>query len=145
MPTVQDILASKGSFIHTVGAGATVLQATQLMNEQRIGALVVTSEANVVGIFTERDVLRRVVAAQRDPSRMTVGEAMSRQVICCSPQTELDEASAIMKDRRIRHLPVCDSDGSLVGLVSIGDLNALYASHQEQTIHFLHEYIYGRV
>jgi CBS domain-containing protein len=145
MPTVQDILSSKGSYLHTIGASATVLQATQLMNEHRIGALVVMDGSTVAGIFTERDVLRRVVAAQRDPSRVTVGEVMTQQVICCAPDTELDEASAIMKARRIRHLPVCDSDGKLAGMVSIGDLNALHATHQEQTIHFLSDYIYGRV
>jgi CBS-domain-containing membrane protein len=57
----------------------------------------------------------------------------------------MDEASAVMQDKRIRHLPVCDGTGNLLGLVSIGDLNALHASRREQEIHFLNDYIYGRV
>jgi CBS domain-containing protein len=143
--TVRDILSIKGSTIHSIHAGASVLEATRKMNQHKIGAMVVTHDEQVVGIFTERDVLRRVVAEQRSPSSLTVGEVMTTEVICCKPDTELDEASAIMKDNRIRHLPVCDEDGRLIGLISIGDLNAAHASTQEQTLHFLNDYIYGRV
>ena len=146
MATVHDVLAAKGATLHTVDAHITVLMATQLMNEHKIGAVVVTDQGRVAGIFTERDVLARVVAEQRLPSETRVGEVMTREVICCQPDTDLDEVSAIMKDRRIRHLPVCcGNDGKLLGLVSIGDVNAHYASNQAQTIHFLSEYVYGRV
>ena len=69
---------------------------------------------------------------------------MSHEVICCRPDTSLDEVHTIFKNRRIRHLPVVDDAGSLVGLISIGDLNAYHAVAQEITIHYLHEYIYGR-
>jgi CBS domain-containing protein len=145
MATARDILASKGSFIHTISAGATGLQATQYMNEHKIGALVVMDEGRVVGMFTERDVLRRIVAPERSPRQTAVADVMTQDVICCEPDTDLEEASAIMTSRRIRHLPVCDTDGKLIGLVSIGDLNAFHSSTQEQTIHFLSDYIYGRV
>ena len=57
----------------------------------------------------------------------------------------LDDVAAIMKQKKIRHIPVCDSNGKLHGMISIGDLNAYHASNQEQQIHFLNEYIYGRV
>jgi CBS domain-containing protein len=145
MATVQDVLTAKGSPLHTVDAHITVLQATQLMNEHKIGAVVVTDEGRVVGMFTERDVLARIVAEQRNPADIQVGQVMTREVICCEPDMDLDEVSAIMKNRRIRHLPVCASGGRVLGLVSIGDVNAHYASNQAQTIHFLSEYVYGRV
>jgi CBS domain-containing protein len=145
MPTVLDILATKGDHVHTIAASATVLQATQVMNDQKIGALVVMDGSRVAGMFTERDVLRRVIAEERSPREVCVGDIMTRDVVCCSPDTDLEDASAIMRDRRIRHLPVCDDDGKLHGLISIGDLNAHHASHQEAHINFLSEYVYGRV
>jgi CBS domain-containing protein len=145
MATAHDVLVAKGSPLHTVDSGATVLQATQVMNEHKIGAVVVTENGRVSGIFTERDVLTRVIADQRNPAEMRVGEVMTRDVICCEPDTDLDEVSAIMKAKRIRHLPICGPGGSVMGVVSIGDVNAHYASNQAQTIHFLSDYIYGRV
>ena len=145
MATVHEVLSEKGACVHTVDARISVLECTQLMNEHKIGAVVVTEEGRVAGIFTERDVLARIVAPQRSPADTTVGEVMTREVICVEPDTDLDEVGAIMKSRRIRHLPVCGSGGQLLGLVSIGDINAHYASNQQQTIHFLSDYIYGRV
>jgi CBS domain-containing protein len=115
------------------------------MNQYQVGALVVMKEGQVVGMFTERDVLRRVTAEMRSPKDVFVAEVMTGEVICCPPETDVADASAIMRQRRIRHLPVRDGDGKLIGLVSIGDLNAFYASAQEQTIHYLTDYIYGRV
>lgn len=144
MPTVRDILAAKGSRIFSIGPESTVLAATMLMNQHKVGALVVMHQEQVVGMFTERDVLRRVVAEQRPAAEVSVAEVMTSDVICCEPDMDLDDASTIMQQRRIRHLPVCDEDGGLMGMVSIGDLNACHASHQQQTIHFLNDYIYGR-
>jgi len=144
MPTVRDILAAKGAQIFSIGPEATVLAATRHMNQHKVGALVVMHEGQVVGMFTERDVLRRVVAEQRPAAEVSVAEVMTADVICCEPDMDLDDASTIMQQRRIRHLPVCDEDGGLMGMVSIGDLNACHASHQQQTIHFLNDYIYGR-
>jgi CBS domain-containing protein len=145
MPTVQDVLDAKGSMVHSIDPSATVLEATQKMNQDKLGALMVMAEGQVAGIFTERDVLRRVVAEQRDPSTCTVGEVMTSDVICCKPQDDLDEISALMQQKRVRHVPVCDSAGRIRGLISIGDVNAYHASKQEAHINFLSEYIYGRV
>ena len=145
MPSVMDILADKGSDVYTILPSATVLEATHAMNDQKIGALVVKDrDGRVMGIFTERDVLRRVIAEEKSPRTVRVGEVMTRDVVCCPPETDIDEASRIMRDSRVRHLPVCDSDGAVLGLVSIGDLNAYHASSQEAQIHFLSEYVYGR-
>ena len=145
MPSVMDILADKGSDVYTISPLATVLEATHAMNDQKIGALVVKDgTGRVMGIFTERDVLRRVIAAEKSPNNVRVGEVMTRDVVCCPPETDIVDASGIMRDRKVRHLPVCDGDGTLLGLVSIGDLNAYHASSQEAQIHFLSEYVYGR-
>jgi CBS domain-containing protein len=143
MPTVGDILAMKGFFIHTVEASATVLEATRKMNQHKIGAVVVKDGERLAGIFTERDVLTRIVGSEQDPKVTYVAEVMTRDVICVPPTTDIDEASEIMRSRKIRHLPVCEED-RLMGVISIGDVNAHHATHQEQTIHFLNDYIYGR-
>jgi CBS domain-containing protein len=144
MPTVQDILNTKSNLVHCVEPGVTVLEAIHKMNQHKLGALIVKVDQQVVGIFTERDVLRRVVGELRDPRQVKVSEVMTQRVICCAPDMELDEVSSIMKQKRIRHLPVCGEDGTLLGMISIGDLNAFSVTHQEAQILFLNDYIYGR-
>jgi len=145
MASVQDLLAIKGTHVLSVGTQATVLDGAVLMNEHKIGALVVIDHGRVAGMFTERDVLRRVVGERRDPASTRVEEVMTRDVVCCVPETSIDEASTVMKERRIRHLPVCGPDNELIGMISIGDVNAFHAHSQERTIHHLNEYLYGRV
>jgi CBS domain-containing protein len=144
MGTVREILSRKGGQVWSVGREATVLDAALLMNEHRVGALVVLEDGRVAGMFTERDVLRRIVASQRDPSRTRVAEVMTEEVFCGTLETSIEEARGAMKNRRIRHLPLVDGDRRLLGLISIGDLNAHEATSQEQTIHLLQEYLYGR-
>jgi CBS domain-containing protein len=143
MPTVQTILDAKGPAVHSIEPHVTVLAATQRMNAQRIGALVVTDGGRVAGMFTERDVLR-VVGEQRDPAKLLVRDVMSTPVACCEPGMSIDDARGVMKNRRIRHLPVVNAAGKLLGMISIGDLNALEVNGQQTTIHLLHEYLYGR-
>jgi CBS domain-containing protein len=144
MPNAHDILGQKGFSIHTVSPTSTVLDAVVRMNQLRVGAVVVMNQGDFVGMFTERDVLRRVVGERRDPATTKVNEAMTTEVIFCSPSTDIDEISAIMKNRRIRHLPVRDKDGELLGLISIGDVNAIHASNQQAHLSYLNEYVYGR-
>ena len=144
MATVADILSMKGATIYSISPDATVLEATTKMNQQRIGALVVMHDGKVSGMFTERDVLRRVVGDGRDPASTKVAQVMTGKVVCCDPDSDLDEVATLMRNRRIRHVPVCNGSGKLMGMVSIGDLNAMHTSTQEATIHFLNEYIYGR-
>ncbi|MGB7157267.1 MAG: CBS domain-containing protein [Tepidisphaeraceae bacterium] len=144
MPTVLDVIMSKGDTIHSISPDANVLDAVHRMNQYKIGCLMVMQGDHVAGIFTERDVLRRVIGEGKNVAEVTVGDVMTTEVVCCGPNTDLDDVSAIMKTRRVRHVPVCDDDGKLHGVVSIGDVNAFHATNQEQTIHFLNEYIYGR-
>lgn len=145
MPTVRDVLRLKGSKVLTVSPGATVMEAVDKMNRNKVGALVVTDGGGrIAGIFTERDVLKRVVGADRPPRDIQVADVMTPDVVCCGADEDLDDVAATMKDRRFRHLPVCE-DGELTGVISIGDLNAQHASAQQAQISFLNEYIYGRV
>jgi CBS domain-containing protein len=142
MPIVQDILTHKGTNVASVDRTWTVIDAAQLMNARRIGSLVVLEGSEVVGIFTERDILVRVVAARRDPETTVVGDVMSVPVVCCTSETELQECKAAFTNRRIRHIPVVD-DGCLVGIVTSGDVLAREAYEREEAIESLTEYIGG--
>lgn len=146
MAKVYDLLAAKEGPVHTVAADASVLDATRLMNEHHIGSLVVTGDdrEHVVGMFTERDVLQRIVAAGVDPAITRVADVMTEKVVCCTADHDLNDVRAILRNRNIRHLPVVAPDGKLVGLVSIGDLNAHSIQTGQVTIQYLEEYIYGR-
>src|SRR5580693_4981950 len=144
MALVKDILVHKGPNVLSIHPEATALEAAVLMNEHKVGALLVLDNDRIAGMFTERDILRRVVAEQRSPTRSRVAELMTTEVICCRPETTIAEARGAMKNRRIRHLPVVDDEDRLLGLISIGDLNAYEAHELEVTIYVLEEYIHGR-
>ncbi len=144
MANVHDILAIKGLRVHTVGESVSALDAVQLMNAQKIGALVVTRGSKVAGMFTERDVLSRIVAEGRDPAKVAIKDVMTSKVVCCHEDTPVKEVASLMKSRRIRHLPVVDEHGSLCGMVSIGDINSFNLRDSEVTIQYMSEYIYGR-
>src|SRR5262249_35653614 len=119
---IAHIILDKGSAVHTLGADATLERAAQELSVRKVGALVVLDENGaLLGVLSERDIVREI--AQRGASclRDTVGAAMSRGVITAHPRETVDEGLARMTDRRIRHLPVVD-DNRLVGIVSIGDL-----------------------
>ena len=143
MPTAQDILARKGSLIYSIEPTATVLEATNRMNHHKIGALIVMNDGRMVGIFTERDVLRRVVGSRLDPANVPIFEVMTADLITCTPDTDMEELAELMRARRIRHIPVID-DGTLLGLVSIGDVNAHNSQRKDAELHYLSEYVYGR-
>jgi CBS domain-containing protein len=131
MTQIQDVLARKGFEVHTISPCDTVLTATQMMSDRRIGGMVVMDEGRIVGMFTERDVLRRVVAAGRDPQFTYVGEVMTRDVFHVPPTAGLDQVSSIMKAHRVRHVPVVSDEGDLLGIVSMRDMGSYSAdSHR---------------
>lgn len=143
MPTVSELLAKKEHALLSIGPTATVMDAATMMNEHRVGALLVVEAGHLEGIFTERDILRRVLGERRDPEQTTVGQVMTTEVACCRPDTPLDQARLLFRDKRVRHLPVIDHLGKALGVVSIGDANAWAMDHQQAEIHYLHEYLYG--
>ena len=142
MKYVRDVLNKKGPHVASVSAGQSVLSAAQLMNDRRIGSVVVTKGDSVVGIFTERDILTRIVAEKRDPVTTEVGDVMTSPCAVCSPEDELDQCQAIMTEKRIRHIPVV-SEGRLVGIISSGDVMASDRIELESTIRYLNDYIFG--
>jgi len=143
MAMVSDVLKRKGTQVFSIGPDASILDAALLMNEHRIGGLVVLHNTQVEGIITERDVLRRVVAQRKDPATVSVREVMTTDVFVCKQDATTDEARAIFNSQRIRHLPVVDDHGQLQGMISIGDINGWKLNGQEATIHYLKEYLYG--
>ena len=143
MATIREILANKGTGVFTVGPDTSVLDAAILMNDNKIGCLVVTVGDKVRGIFTERDILRRIVAQRRDPAKTRIEEVMTEEVVCCSRDTTIDDTREVFRSRRIRHLPVVDEQRRLSGLISIGDLNAHLSKRQEVEIQYLQYYING--
>jgi CBS domain-containing protein len=140
---VSALLGDKGRQVYTVAPTATVREAVRAMNEKGVGALLVIEEGCPVGIFTERDVLRRVVDEGRNPQSTRVAEVMTQDVLVVEPTTPVEKVMATMTERRIRHLPVVE-DGKLVGLVSIGDVTRWVSVNQEAHIQQMTDYITGR-
>jgi CBS domain-containing protein len=139
---ISVLLERKNSSVRSVAPTITVAEAVAEMNRHRIGSVVVLHEGRLAGIFTERDVLRRVVGAGIDPLRATVAEVMTADLVTVTPATTVDEAMEIFTEKRCRHLPVLDS-GRLVGLLSIGDVTRWSVdSHRAEAEH-LKNYIAG--
>lgn len=141
--SLDSVLSTKGGEIHHVVPETTVLCAVEKMNHERIGAVLVCVSGEMVGIFTERDVLCRVVGEGRDPALTKVVEVMTSEVVAVRSTTSIEEAMAVMSERRFRHLPVVD-DGKLMGLVSSGDLTRRVSRDQEGHILDLMNFITGK-
>jgi CBS domain-containing protein len=119
--SVSELLDEHHAVIHSVDPDISVTECVGQMNEQQIGAMLVMKEDRLLGIFTERDAITRVLGAGLEPSYTKVSAVMSNDPICITPSTTLDEAMAIVSNQRIRHLPVVQ-DGKVLGMVSSGDL-----------------------
>ena len=141
---LSQILKVKGIEIHQVTPTTTVKKAVRLMNTHGIGSLMVHDGEQYVGIFTERDVLSRVIDAGRDPETCHVGEAMTRHPVTVDDSTTLGQAMGLMKKYRFRHLPVTHGAGKeLCGILSIGDLISTLVEGREHEIDQLVNYISG--
>ena len=127
MSTVKHILAEKGPGTVTMNADETVLNAALMMGRLEVGALVVT-DVDGFGIFTERDLLRRVVAKQRDPATTILRDVMTTPVATCRPETSLLECLATLEGKNIRHLPVVNNEG-VCGLITNRDIAAFIKAH----------------
>ena len=143
MSTIRDVLDKKGTEVATIAPDASVLEAADLMNERRIGALCVVEGDALVGVFTERDILNRVVSAKLDPATTKVADVMTMPVTTCGPNGTTADCAAVMSHQRIRHLPVVEH-GKLVGMISTGDLLAVQVIEKQAHIQDLHQYLHGR-
>ena len=138
--TAGSILRTKGSHVWQVAPSATVYEAIAEMAERRVGALPVVSGAELVGIVTERDYARKVVLMGRSSPHTPVSEIMTAPPVTITPEFTVKQCLAIMSVRRFRHLPVLE-EGSLCGIISIGDLVAAIIANQAFTIEQLESYI----
>ena len=119
---VSDLLATKGGDVATISEGRSVTDALSMLKQRGIGALVVTGAVPpLVGIFSERDVVRAIAQRGADALHETVADLMSSDVTVCDERTTVTELMGLMTDRRVRHVPVVH-EGRLVGVVSIGDV-----------------------
>ncbi len=137
------LLSHKGSAVYSVAATATVAEAVRVMNGYKIGAVLVMRAGKLAGIFTERDVLMRVVAAGRMPHMTTVEDVMTRRPATISPHATMEEAMELFTLRRCRHLPVIDEGEELVGLISIGDVTRWMVEEHRTEANHLRHYIEG--
>ncbi|MBK7894761.1 MAG: CBS domain-containing protein [Candidatus Promineifilaceae bacterium] len=118
---VSTILATKGNKLITVAPNQSVSEALALMAEYNIGAVVVTDESeSLVGIFSERDVVRQLVV-EHNFLAQPVANLMTAEVVTCVPQDDLMSVASVMTERRFRHMPVVE-EGALLGIISIGDV-----------------------
>ena len=143
LDSVGRILKQKGSQVYSIAPDVTVYEALERMADKDIGALVVMQGTDLVGIFSERDYVRKVILHGRSSKQMKVHEIMSSPVVTVNPRTTVDECMHRMTDKRCRHLPVVD-EGKVVGVVSIGDLVNWIIKAQDFTIHQLENYITGK-
>ncbi len=133
---IADVLKYKGSTVITIHPGKSIKNAIQLLEEHNIGALIVLDDLDqIMGIITERDIIR--YAASEDPDfSIPVHQIMTRKIIVGMPQDDINSVAYTMTENRFRHLPVVD-DGSLVGILSIGDVVKAQRDRYEGELHTL--------
>jgi CBS domain-containing protein len=142
MATVSQLLTTKGQVVHTINKTATVFDAIGKMVQENVGALVVMDGMRPVGMFTERDYLRKIALEGRSSRTTSVNDVMTGRLISVELETEVEACMAMMTEKRIRHLPVF-AKGKMVGVVSIGDIVRHLASDRKQQIEQLTAYIQG--
>lgn len=145
MTAVADILKSKAtSAVYSIAPTDSVLDALRLMADKDIGALLVMEGSEIAGIVTERDYARKIALLGRTSGATLVRDVMTRDVLFVGPTQTTQECMAVMTENRLRHLPVVDEGGKLLGLISIGDLVKDIISEQKFIIEQLEHYISGR-
>jgi len=133
---IRDIITGRGPV--TASQAMSVREASRLMAQKRIGALLVVEGQRIAGIFTERDALVRVIAKGVDPKKTTVGEVMTKNPDTIQPTESVQTALDLMAERGYRHLPVMD-EGQLYGIISIRDLYRSVKQQMEEDILLLAE------
>ena len=138
---VAMILKDKGSEVHTIHSDVSVEEATRLLRELHVGALVATNDGgNIAGVFSERDLVRAITTDGSGALTQPISSFMTRAVVTAAPHDTMDEIMERMTSRRIRHLPVVD-DGALTGIISIGDIVKAKIAESEFEAKALKEYI----
>ena len=141
MHSIRDILREKGTTVRSVDPAVTVFDALQLMADHGIGALLVLQHGKPIGLFSERDYARKLALRGLRSRETPVSVVMSSPVITISPDASVQEGMQIMTQLFVRHLPVVDGAGNVLGMVSIGDLVKAVIQDQQQLIEQLEAYI----
>lgn len=142
MNNVAEIIKLKGNEVFTISPNITVFDALKILAEKNIGALVVTKNEKVVGIFSERDYARKIILKGKSSIVTTVNELMTTDVLYVSQEDTIDACMDLMSENHIRHLPVIE-DEKLVAVISIGDVVKHIIKHQKFQIRELEKYIKG--
>jgi len=142
MNNVAEIIKLKGNEVFTISPNITVFDALKILAEKNIGALVVTKNEKVVGIFSERDYARKIILKGKSSIVTTVNELMTTNVLYVSQEASIDECMDLMSEKHIRHLPVIENE-KLIAVISIGDVVKHIIKHQKFQIRELEKYIKG--
>ncbi len=142
MKKVSQLLRAKGPEIWSLSPDASVYEAIEIMAEKGVGALLVMEGERLAGILSERDYARKVILKSKLSRETPVREIMSHPVVCARPENTIQEAMAIMTDKRIRHLPVAVGE-KVVGVISLGDVVRCLIEEDEFEIQQLTNYITG--
>ena len=141
---IQDILNVKGTRVWTIRASETIQEALHRLVTHKIGALLVTDDRaeNIIGIFSERDVVHGSYGSSKSLRETRVYEWMTHEVFSCSPSDDVSTVMSVMTEKRVRHVPV-EEGGELLGLVSIGDVVKSTLEESQHQIQHLKEYVFG--
>jgi CBS domain-containing protein len=139
--TVRSILSGKGEDVFTLTTEQSLLEASKILADYKIGALVVSNEdREILGILSERDIVRRIASMGQEALSQTVGSCMTREVQTCTEDSTVTQLMTQMTQGRFRHLPV-ERDGKLIGIVSIGDVVKKRIADVEKEAEQIKEYI----
>jgi CBS domain-containing protein len=139
---LYEILSQKGAAVYSIGPEATLAEMAEKLIEHNCGSLLVLEQGRMVGIITERDVLRSFVATRKPLTELRVAEFMTIDVVTGTPEDDVEDTMGLMTSQRIRHLPILD-EGRLAGLISIGDVVKAQHSLLSLENHFMKSYIQG--
>ncbi|CAN5645186.1 CBS domain-containing protein [soil metagenome] len=141
MRSVRQLLESKPPEIFAIGPDAPVIDAIRLMAQKQVGALLVLDGSALAGMLSERDYARKIVLEGRSSKDTPVREIMTAEVVTIGLEHSVQSCMQLVTERRIRHLPVVDRDGSVLGVVSIGDLVKAVIEDQQLELDQLQRYI----
>jgi len=143
MNRIKALLADKGNDIWSIGSGQSVYQAIEMMAMKEVGALTVLDDTGeLVGIISERDYARKVILKDKSSKETHVSEIMTKTLVTIGEEADVQTCMTLMTSKRIRHLPVL-KNGSLIGMISVGDLVKCIISEQDHTIEQLERYVRG--
>jgi len=137
---VKDLIKNRQTY--TVQDNVTVLEVAKFLVEHNIGAVPVLHDKKLVGIFSERDIMKRVVAEGRDPRTTKVSDIMTKDPATVTPESTVEECMVLMRDHNCRHLPICQ-DNALWGLISLRDVLAHEVQEKEEEARHLKAYIHS--